>query len=264
MACPAHSPQSIATDEHELVAERSEAERNIIQTTLEEFKNVLRNWHTSIIDELRARGVDAVASGSARVFLRDALDPYRQSFDVTIQAMWNDGADQGREHAIQRHNLDISFDLQRPEVRGAIEENARRASAHIQRRMVGDLGDALAEAHDEGVGIDEITRVLQEDVFPQMRGYEAERVARTEVISGSNKGADVAYSGSSATQKEWLATRDSRTRTSHRYSTGVGGQVVAIDEPFRWQNHTAQYPGDPSLPPSERANCRCAHAPVFD
>lgn len=261
MSCPAHSNSS---GKQELVAERSEEEQDIIQRTLEEFQNVLRNWHTSIIDELRARGDSVIQPGSARVFLQDTLDPYREGFDVAIRAMWDGGAEQGRTHAIERYDLDISFDLTRPEVRGAIRENARQASAHIQRRMVGDLADALEEAYDEGVPIDEITRVLQEDVFEQMRGYEAERVARTEVISGSNRGADAAYEDSSATQKEWIATRDNRTRTSHRYSTGVGGQVVAIGEPFRWQSHTAQYPGDPSLPPSERVNCRCAHRPVFD
>lgn len=54
--------------------------------------------------------------------------------------------------------------------------------------------------------------------------------------------------------KEWKTMRDDRVRDSH---VEADWQRVPVDSPFEVGGHEAQYPGDPSLPIEERANCRC-------
>ena len=221
----------------------------------------MRDWHTDIVDSLESQSVDLSSSTGVNLELQRALDPYREEWDLTVQNMWTDGADVGRSGAIRRYGLDITFNITRPEIEQALKQHGHTASRMIQRRMTGDLGDALSSAYSEGHSIPKIAETLQDEVFPDMRGYEATRVARTEVISGSNAGAHTAYQDAGAPGTKWLATEDSRTRPTHREADG---QVVATGRPFIVGGHQARYPGDPTLPPDERINCRCAVAPVFD
>lgn len=246
---------------HYLLAKRTDSERSVIQTTLADFRELLRNWHDSLLSALREQGVDMAAPGRARIAVRDVLAPYREAFDLVLETAWEDGAQAGRGDAIQRHSLEIDFDLQRPEVEAALRENAREAAAMVRSRMADGLADKLVDANNRGLGVDEIAAELRQNVFPEMRGYEAERVARTETISASNKGAQEAYRDSAATSKEWLATDDAQTRMSHR---DADGQVVPIGEAFVVGGERAQYPGAMTLSPSERINCRCSLRPLFD
>ena len=57
--------------------------------------------------------------------------------------------------------------------------------------------------------------------------------------------------------KEWLTTADSRTRDSHRSKEegGVGGEIVAMDEPY---SNGLMMPGDPAGDASEVVMCRCS------
>ena len=59
-------------------------------------------------------------------------------------------------------------------------------------------------------------------------------------------------------QKKWLATRDSRTRDTHRH---LDGQTAELDEPFKVQTKGGMkeisYPGDPNAAPELVYNCRC-------
>lgn len=245
----------------QLLAKLSPQERDVMQRTLEEFRGVLRDWHDDLLSALRAAGVDVSSAGSARAAVREAFDPHRESFDLTIEDMHTEGAQAGRAVAIQRYALDISYEITRPEVLAALRENADEASNIVSQRMTGDLADALADAHNQGLGIDEITDILEEEVFPDARDWEARRVARTEVISASNKGAHEAYVDAGAPREEWIASLDGDTRDSHR---AANGQVVLTTEPFIVGGQQAQHPGDMSLPVRERANCRCTVAPVFD
>lgn len=52
-------------------------------------------------------------------------------------------------------------------------------------------------------------------------------------------------------KKQWFATLDNRTRTSHRE---IHGEIRELEEPF---SNGLQYPADPKGDPSEVWNCRC-------
>jgi uncharacterized protein with gpF-like domain len=65
------------------------------------------------------------------------------------------------------------------------------------------------------------------------------------------------YEAADVQKKEWLATKDGRTRDSHRH---LDGEVQAMEQPF---SNGLMHPGA-SGPAREVINCRCALLPVFD
>lgn len=81
------------------------------------------------------------------------------------------------------------------------------------------------------------------------------RNARTYTTAAQNKGRldsyDRAREMGIELEKEWLATLDTRTRSSHAL---MDGERVDYDKPF---SNGCMYPGDPSGDPEEIYNCRC-------
>ena len=82
-------------------------------------------------------------------------------------------------------------------------------------------------------------------------------IARTEIISASNKGSlDGAKDTGIPLKKEWLATMDNRTRDAHLIADG---QKVLLDELFQVDGDALSYPGDFTNGASAGnvINCRC-------
>lgn len=88
------------------------------------------------------------------------------------------------------------------------------------------------------------------------------RTARTSVTSAENKARiDSFYDAESMgipMEKQWYATKDSRTRTSHRV---IDGERVPLNEEF---SNGLMYPADPDGDPAEVYNCRCTLLGVPD
>jgi hypothetical protein len=62
-------------------------------------------------------------------------------------------------------------------------------------------------------------------------------------------------------RKAWQATNDTRTRHTHHEADG---QTVMVTEPFIVGGAPLAFPGDPTGPPQEVINCRCANLVLFD
>lgn len=86
----------------------------------------------------------------------------------------------------------------------------------------------------------------------------AVRTARTAVTAAENAGRQMVYDEAHnmgiVLEKEWMATLDARTRSSHG---AADGQRVPLDKPFIVNGHSMMCPGDASAPAGERYNCRC-------
>ena len=110
----------------------------------------------------------------------------------------------------------------------------------------------------EGLGIEEIARNMQESTA--IHRVRARAIARTEIVSASNKGSLLgAQSTGLQLKKEWISTRDRRTRPDH---LDADGQIVDFNEKFNVGGEEAEYPGDPSLSAANSINCRCAVASI--
>ncbi|GGL55091.1 phage head morphogenesis protein [Halocalculus aciditolerans] len=226
-----------------------------------EYARELKQSEVELLEALRDGRLQLLNENALHGQVREIFVDGRAEYDAVVKGMHIDGADAGREVAIQRHALDISMDLTRDEVIRVLESNALAMSEATTQRIVGDLSEALARGYREGMSIPDIADVLEDEVFEDMRGWESERIARTNVVSGSNKGATEAYRDSGAVGKEWVATSGPRTRKTHREADG---QVVPIDGTFVVGGAQADHPGDASLPLDELINCRCTVAPVRD
>lgn len=105
-----------------------------------------------------------------------------------------------------------------------------------------------------GESIGEIANDLQRRI-PDMSRKSALRTARTAVTGAQNGGRMDSYKAASdmgvKARKRWVATKDDRTRKSHRK---LDGETVDWDKPF---SNGLMYPGDPSGPGAEVYQCRC-------
>ena len=84
------------------------------------------------------------------------------------------------------------------------------------------------------------------------------RAARTAFTSAQNGGRMDSYKAAEdmgiKVRKRWVATKDGRTRHSHRR---LDGKTVDWDEPFKSELGKIRYPGDPRAKPANLYNCRC-------
>lgn len=121
------------------------------------------------------------------------------------------------------------------------------------------VNTAITQGVLKGDSIDKIARRLT-DVVGIEEGY-ARLNARTAMTGAQNAGRLDSYFDSKALginiRKQWMATLDERTRTSHQE---LDGEIVDIDKKF---SNGLEYPGDPEGHPREVYNCRCTMIAVL-
>ncbi|MFH1287178.1 MAG: phage minor head protein, partial [bacterium] len=152
----------------------------------------------------------------------------------------------------------LSFDVANPRVEKFIERNGVLFGRETQSTAYEALKKQFIEGLKEGEGIPQ----LADRVSSVYAGYvgdnpwKAIRIARTEIIKSSNFGSLEGYKQSGVVKnKQWISTRDNRTRDDHRV---VDGQSVALDSPFIVGGEELMHPGDPSGSAEQNINCRCA------
>lgn len=105
----------------------------------------------------------------------------------------------------------------------------------------------------QGDSISDIAKRLEN--VTEMNRAAAVRNARTATTSAENKGRmdslHLAEKKGIDLKKEWLATKDARTRETHKK---LDGKQVGLDDEFL---PGLEYPGDPNGDPGDVYNCRC-------
>lgn len=143
-----------------------------------------------------------------------------------------------------------------PDLLPAVKVDGRKDLAWNRRHVA----SAITQGVLQGEPIDKVARRVRSVADMDYRA--AMRTARTAMTSAQNAGRMDAYRRAEGmgvhVRKQWISTRDERTRRSHRM---LDGEVVGMDENF---SNGMSYPGDPSGPGVERYNCRCTLVPVVD
>lgn len=122
------------------------------------------------------------------------------------------------------------------------------------------INNALIQGILQGESIPDIAKRMTTIVG--MEKNCAIRNARTAMTGAQNAGRfdsykDVAKMGIKL-KKQWMATLDERTRTSHQE---LDGETVDIDKEF---SNKLKFPGDPQGRPAEVYNCRCTMVADLD
>ena len=140
-----------------------------------------------------------------------------------------------------------------PKVSSRLKRYKFEASEKTKARVTEDINNILGEAYREGWGPRHVGEKIQER-FNQLSGYEARRIAQTELNTTRNMVQYNRLKDDEMPYKIWHSAHDARTRKSH---LDVDEEIVPIDEKF---SNGLMYPGDKSGPIREWVNCRCSHA----
>lgn len=162
----------------------------------------------------------------------------------------------------------FNFDLDDPRAIDFINSKRMKISREINQTTKESLSkkivDAVSEAVREGYSKSETVAQIRdriEEVYQFAQEGRAQRIAQTETISASNAGSFEGMRQTGVQKKEWLSSRDDKTRETH---INVDGQVVDIGGKFEVGGSTLSFPGDPEGPPDEIINCRCTLIPVVE
>jgi len=91
------------------------------------------------------------------------------------------------------------------------------------------------------------------------RGYRSDRIARTEVVGGSNRGARDGYKEAGVEKKSWLSARDPAVRPSHLAAEEqYTREPIGIDESFVLESGASCLEPGNTGQADEDINCRCA------
>jgi SPP1 gp7 family putative phage head morphogenesis protein len=135
-------------------------------------------------------------------------------------------------------------------VKDYISDKAFKFADQVNTTTQNKLRDALKEGVEQGEGIPQL-RARVNEVFAERTKYEAERIARTEIIDAHNHADLLAYRQSNVvSHKEWLAEMDNRTS---EICQNLNGQVVLLNENF----------SDGSDAPPAHVNCRSTILPII-
>jgi len=132
-------------------------------------------------------------------------------------------------------------------------------SGTAKKTLVKITQQLLTDIDFQKLGIIEKGRILKSQ-FNKYSTYQAERLVRTEATNAANfattESAKTIFPAEQL-MKEWIASFDDRTRTTH---AEVDGNEVSANDTFMVGGAQMMFPGDPSAPASEVINCRCSVA----
>lgn len=145
----------------------------------------------------------------------------------------------------------IEFDVTNPRVTDYISKKIFKFSFDVNDTTLNMLRKEFRAGLDAGESIYELQKRVKH-VFNMSETFRSTRIARTEIIGASNHGTFEGMKQSEVVkEKGWLATKDERTRDTHR---DIDGETVPLNQSF---SNGLMYPGDYRGPAREIVHCRC-------
>jgi SPP1 gp7 family putative phage head morphogenesis protein len=116
----------------------------------------------------------------------------QKEFEKIIFAFAVEAAAQGGQEAVDRVEYGNNFHFEDEDALRYLLENAIQLSETSIARLTGNINEVIQTGVREGKSIREISKDVR-GIFDNFSGYEAERIARTEVARATNAGAISGY-----------------------------------------------------------------------
>lgn len=196
---------------------------------------------TNMYVDINKAALDIVREGTFRTFMKNAN---WEAYTLEKHAGINFG------FGLYNANAVTNLILNDPRILPAKKLDPKKDKAWNMKRLRMEVAKTIIE----GEPLDKLAKRLAEATGSQnmnsMRTH-----ARTSLTGAQNSGRVQtlldAEDKSINVVKEWMATFDERTRTSHR---DLDGEQRKVGEKF---SNELMYPGDPEGAPKEVYNCRC-------
>jgi len=225
-------------------------------STYRQVQTRFRAEATALAAELQAGGTPAQGMERALAALTDQQDEWWILYARIYQAVGRTFAEleYGRLMKAESEVVDEWAD----QMDTYLHTVAGQRIVGIQSTTLQQVRRVLAEGVQEGEGIPALARRVR-DTYEGISRVRSMRIARTEVVGASNRGAMVgARSTGLPLEKDWLATPGARTRETH-VAAGAA-DPIPMDGLFLVGGCQLEHPGDTSHGASaaEIINCRCA------
>lgn len=132
-----------------------------------------------------------------------------------------------------------------------IKANAAKKIGYIEDTTAEKIANAVQNVVDSEGSVEDLRQNIN-DLYDGFEDSRSLAIARTEIGGASSFGQMESGRIAGAAQKVWVTSRDGAVRDSH---AEMDGEAVDIDELF---SNDCEFPCDPSGPPDETVNCRCA------
>jgi len=165
----------------------------------------------------------------------------------------------GDEEPIMPYSIE-----ENPVVTRKLEQANFQFSEKTRARVNNDIHNILKLKETDGLHPREVGKLIQER-FNKLKGYEAERIARTECNRACNTYRyEQLLNDDLIDYNMWLSQIDSRTRGQHKGDKAnhikLNGEIVRCGDTF---SNGLRFPHDPMAPAYEVVNCRCTLVPYI-
>jgi len=147
-----------------------------------------------------------------------------EEFEKIIFGFTMEAAELGGQTAVDKVEFGHIFHFEDKDAIKFLEKNAAQLSDSSLERLRGNLDEVIQEGVKEGKPIREVTKDVRA-IFIDMKGYEAERIARTEVARGTNNGALMGYKSMAVEMVEFFANAGACVECQAHH-----GEIMTIDE----------------------------------
>jgi Phage Mu protein F like protein len=234
--------------------------------------NALRDQISSFRQGYASNAQEAISDMTLQLWNAELLkvinDLYRETWTLFASSTYN---------TLRRENLKFTGmgvnEVWQQEVREFLARHGLQMvvtiSGNSRDLLLKIVNDAIQEGITQGLGAEEVSRLIVDRLGDERyvyTAYRAERIARTETVRAANEGH---MSGARQlpfeVKKVWIAAKDSRTRripedqwdhwTLDGAEQELNGTFSAVSK--RGVQISVKQPGDAKAPAGFTINCRC-------
>ena len=254
------------TEKNKYIQQYHRANRRFEVKFRPKIKKALDGVVSSLIDDLRNRGIRMAQADLSQTILNQQLQKPLLSMYREVGLYHGKQTNRRLKAEVGQKALGQNEQWMADIVRIVRATLLEYATFGVSQTLRDHLLNVLTNAIENELTIDEIVKVLRKDTFTKMQ---AERIVRTEVGRAANTGVAVASESFGFVMvKEWFAFRDQRTRgvkpKDKKDHYHMDGQVVDFEADFRdpRSGERIAYPLAPSGSAAMVINCRCTWASI--